>query len=236
MWWLNVGCVVPSSRAAWRRLPRRATRWKQIRAFNSTIDVFYHEMPCHRYSTAVGWPRTFLKLQWEAPHDTCIAKVTSLKPSIMALVCIERRGRRARRRASGRYRIRRYDTCRRGSLRLSLPRVRPGHGMGTPLRARPLPGTGTRRENRCGSSGYRSQPARRTKLTSRNDAPDPDSQIDRGQLLLGSPATVLSQIERIQSRIKPGVLDLHFPDLDRDAIMRAVELLGREVVPAVHAL
>ena len=36
--------------------------------------------------------------------------------------------------------------------------------------------------------------------------------------------------------LDPGVLDLHFPDLDRDAIMRAVEPAGRRILPSVQGM
>ncbi len=65
---------------------------------------------------------------------------------------------------------------------------------------------------------------------------DLQARIDNGQLLVGSPDSVLKQIERVQCTLQPGILDLNFPDLDRDAILRALELFGTRVLPHVHAM
>jgi alkanesulfonate monooxygenase SsuD/methylene tetrahydromethanopterin reductase-like flavin-dependent oxidoreductase (luciferase family) len=86
-------------------------------------------------------------------------------------------------------------------------------------------------------SGYRSQPpAAQSKAIKPRSALDVESQIEHGQLLLGSPATVVAQIERIQAVLQTGVVDLHFPDLDRDGMLRAVELVGRHILPRVQPL
>lgn len=63
-----------------------------------------------------------------------------------------------------------------------------------------------------------------------------ESRIESGELLIGSPDSILSQIERLCERLQPGILDLHFPDLGRDAMLRALELFGGEVLPRLHQL
>jgi hypothetical protein len=63
---------------------------------------------------------------------------------------------------------------------------------------------------------------------------DVEARVERGQLLLGSPNTVRAQTERIKSVLNPGVLDLHFPDLDRDSIMHALDLFGTRVLPRLQ--
>ncbi len=65
---------------------------------------------------------------------------------------------------------------------------------------------------------------------------DVQARIDNGQLLVGSPDSVLKQIERVQGALQPGILDLNFPDLDRDAMLRALDLFGTRVLPRMHEL
>jgi alkanesulfonate monooxygenase SsuD/methylene tetrahydromethanopterin reductase-like flavin-dependent oxidoreductase (luciferase family) len=63
-----------------------------------------------------------------------------------------------------------------------------------------------------------------------------EARIEAGQLLIGSPETIVSQIVRLQTALGPGVLDLHFPDLARDALLSALELFGTRVLPSLHSL
>jgi alkanesulfonate monooxygenase SsuD/methylene tetrahydromethanopterin reductase-like flavin-dependent oxidoreductase (luciferase family) len=85
-----------------------------------------------------------------------------------------------------------------------------------------------------GQSHYRADAAGRRSASTPKSRTDVQARIERGQLLVGSPETVLRQIERIGDRLDPGVLDLHFPDLDREAILRALELFGTRVLPRLH--
>jgi alkanesulfonate monooxygenase SsuD/methylene tetrahydromethanopterin reductase-like flavin-dependent oxidoreductase (luciferase family) len=63
-----------------------------------------------------------------------------------------------------------------------------------------------------------------------------ETRIESGQLLIGSPDTLMCQIERLQVALRPGVLDLHFPDLGRDALLHALELFGTRVLPRIQSL
>jgi alkanesulfonate monooxygenase SsuD/methylene tetrahydromethanopterin reductase-like flavin-dependent oxidoreductase (luciferase family) len=68
----------------------------------------------------------------------------------------------------------------------------------------------------------------RTELTSR---------VDKGQLLVGSPATVLKQIKRINEQLGGvGVLDLVVPSQLGDKTLRNIELLGTKVLPKIREL
>jgi alkanesulfonate monooxygenase SsuD/methylene tetrahydromethanopterin reductase-like flavin-dependent oxidoreductase (luciferase family) len=58
-----------------------------------------------------------------------------------------------------------------------------------------------------------------------------DERIELGQLLVGSPATVLKQIERVRDALGCGILDLIFQPLGRDKTLRSIELFGTEVLP-----
>ena len=62
-----------------------------------------------------------------------------------------------------------------------------------------------------------------------------DERIEQGQLLAGSPATVLSQIQAVQQQLGPGTLDLTFSPVGRDKTLKAIELFGEQVLPRMHA-
>jgi alkanesulfonate monooxygenase SsuD/methylene tetrahydromethanopterin reductase-like flavin-dependent oxidoreductase (luciferase family) len=85
-----------------------------------------------------------------------------------------------------------------------------------------------------GQSQYRTTSVARKPAPQPNTRSDVEARVERGQLLLGSPNTVLTQIERITSVLNPGILDLHFPDLDRDSIMHALDLFGTRVLPRLQ--
>jgi alkanesulfonate monooxygenase SsuD/methylene tetrahydromethanopterin reductase-like flavin-dependent oxidoreductase (luciferase family) len=85
-------------------------------------------------------------------------------------------------------------------------------------------------------SNYRASSASGTGRLPPTGQSDVDTRVERGQLLLGSPDTVLKQIARIKRDLDPGILDLHFPDLNRDSIMHAVELFGTRVLPRMQQL
>jgi alkanesulfonate monooxygenase SsuD/methylene tetrahydromethanopterin reductase-like flavin-dependent oxidoreductase (luciferase family) len=57
-----------------------------------------------------------------------------------------------------------------------------------------------------------------------------------GQLLVGSPDTVLGQIRAIRGELDAGILDLNFLAISRDAIMRSIELFGTKVLPRIREL
>ena len=60
--------------------------------------------------------------------------------------------------------------------------------------------------------------------------------IEQGQLLAGSPETVLDQIRTIQEAIGPGTLDISFQPVSREKSLRAIELFGTQVLPRMHDL
>ena len=92
-------------------------------------------------------------------------------------------------------------------------------------------------------SSYRASSSA-TRTPTRTPAPTPaprgaasvEARVESGQLLIGSPDSVLRQIERVHRALQPGILDLNFPDLDRDAMLPALELFGRRVLPALQAM
>jgi len=57
-----------------------------------------------------------------------------------------------------------------------------------------------------------------------------------GQLLLGSPETVLAQIRSIQAELGAGILDLVFQPMARDKMLASIELCGTRVLPRMHEL
>jgi alkanesulfonate monooxygenase SsuD/methylene tetrahydromethanopterin reductase-like flavin-dependent oxidoreductase (luciferase family) len=60
--------------------------------------------------------------------------------------------------------------------------------------------------------------------------------IELGQLLVGSPETVLAQIRAIRRELDAGILDLNFLAVSRDTILRSIELFGSKVLPRIREL
>jgi alkanesulfonate monooxygenase SsuD/methylene tetrahydromethanopterin reductase-like flavin-dependent oxidoreductase (luciferase family) len=59
-----------------------------------------------------------------------------------------------------------------------------------------------------------------------------------GSLIIGSPQTVTNKLMEIMDRINPGYLHIYgnegaMPHAD---VMRSIELLGKEVIPALHEI
>ncbi|MGH8149597.1 MAG: hypothetical protein ACRETB_06435, partial [Steroidobacteraceae bacterium] len=59
--------------------------------------------------------------------------------------------------------------------------------------------------------------------------------IEKGQMLLGSPQTVIGQIRRIHAEIGAGVLDL-IPGLSGAQALASIERFGTQVLPAMREL
>jgi len=59
--------------------------------------------------------------------------------------------------------------------------------------------------------------------------------IEKGQMLLGSPRTVIDQIRRIHAEIGAGVLDL-IPGLSGPLALASIERFGTQVLPAIREL
>jgi alkanesulfonate monooxygenase SsuD/methylene tetrahydromethanopterin reductase-like flavin-dependent oxidoreductase (luciferase family) len=60
--------------------------------------------------------------------------------------------------------------------------------------------------------------------------------IELGQLLVGSPETVLQQICSIRESLGCGILDLIFQPVGRDKTLKSIELFGRDVLPRIKDL
>jgi alkanesulfonate monooxygenase SsuD/methylene tetrahydromethanopterin reductase-like flavin-dependent oxidoreductase (luciferase family) len=65
---------------------------------------------------------------------------------------------------------------------------------------------------------------------------DFSERIGLGQLLVGSPATVLKQICTIRDALGCGILDLIFQPVGRDKTLKAIELFGTKVLPRMRDL
>ena len=80
------------------------------------------------------------------------------------------------------------------------------------------------------------------KLDSRNIAGVPRPAFRDGALptnFVGSPDTVVQQIQQCRDEVGAGVIDLAFQSAvadDPDGVMRALELFGKEVLPRIHEL
>ena len=60
--------------------------------------------------------------------------------------------------------------------------------------------------------------------------------VDLGAILIGSPDTVVKQIERIHRDLGAGVLDLTIANDLGDKTLRAIDLIGRKVLPRIRHL
>jgi alkanesulfonate monooxygenase SsuD/methylene tetrahydromethanopterin reductase-like flavin-dependent oxidoreductase (luciferase family) len=65
---------------------------------------------------------------------------------------------------------------------------------------------------------------------------DFQDRIALGQLLVGSPATVVRQIRAIREQLPCGILDLIFQPVGRDKTLKSIELFGTRVLPVIHEL
>ena len=63
-----------------------------------------------------------------------------------------------------------------------------------------------------------------------------NERIELGQLLVGSPQTVLKQICAIRDALGCGILDLIFQPVGRDKTLKAIELFGTKVLPRIRCL
>jgi alkanesulfonate monooxygenase SsuD/methylene tetrahydromethanopterin reductase-like flavin-dependent oxidoreductase (luciferase family) len=63
---------------------------------------------------------------------------------------------------------------------------------------------------------------------------DFNERIELGQLLVGSPATVLEQIRSVRDALGCGILDLIFQPVGRDKTLQAIELFGTQVLPCMR--
>ena len=89
-------------------------------------------------------------------------------------------------------------------------------------------------EQAVDAAGYygRDRDGQRSRLLSRGNL---EERIENGQILVGSPDTVVRQIERVKKDLGAGVLDLTLAAQLGDKTLRSIELLGTEVLPRMHA-
>jgi alkanesulfonate monooxygenase SsuD/methylene tetrahydromethanopterin reductase-like flavin-dependent oxidoreductase (luciferase family) len=66
------------------------------------------------------------------------------------------------------------------------------------------------------------------------DRSELDQRIENGQILIGSPDTVLKQIKRIRDELGAGILDLTLIVQSGDKPQRTIELLGEKVLPEIR--
>ena len=61
---------------------------------------------------------------------------------------------------------------------------------------------------------------------------------DADNVIVGSPKTVTEKLSRIIGRLNPGYLHIYGTegDMPHEASMRSIELLGKEVIPALHSI
>jgi alkanesulfonate monooxygenase SsuD/methylene tetrahydromethanopterin reductase-like flavin-dependent oxidoreductase (luciferase family) len=60
--------------------------------------------------------------------------------------------------------------------------------------------------------------------------------IESGQLLVGSPETIVRQIERIRKEIGAGIIDCPLAAQLGDKTLRSIELFGTKVLPRIREL
>ena len=60
--------------------------------------------------------------------------------------------------------------------------------------------------------------------------------IEQGQILVGSPDTVVRQIERIRDTLGAGILDCTLPVQLGERTLRSIELFGTKVLPLIREL
>jgi alkanesulfonate monooxygenase SsuD/methylene tetrahydromethanopterin reductase-like flavin-dependent oxidoreductase (luciferase family) len=65
---------------------------------------------------------------------------------------------------------------------------------------------------------------------------DIDERIETGQLMIGSPDTVLGQAARIGRELGAGILELAFVAPDPELSRRSLELFGTKVLPRMREL
>ena len=90
-------------------------------------------------------------------------------------------------------------------------------------------------EKAVANSGYygRDIDNQRARLQSRGEIKD---RIYKGQVLVGTPETVLKQIKRIRDELGAGVLDLSLGAQLGDKTLKSIELFGTKVLPRMHEL
>ena len=63
-----------------------------------------------------------------------------------------------------------------------------------------------------------------------------DDRIELGQILVGSPDTVLSQMKRIHDEVGVGVFEVIIAVPEHEQVMRSIELFGAKVIPRLKEM
>ena len=128
------------------------------------------------------------------------------------------------------------DRRARGRVRCARPREhgandrRPGTRRGPGLsRANPAADEAATRAGYYG----RDTPRQRSRLHAGGDI---DERIETAQLMLGSPETVLGQVDRLRRELGVGIVELIFIGPAPDQTRRSLELFGTEVLPRMQEL
>ena len=90
-------------------------------------------------------------------------------------------------------------------------------------------------ERAVAGSGYygRDIETQRGRLQSRGEVL---SRIEKGQVLVGSPETVLKQIKRIRDAVGAGIIDVTVASQLGDKTLRSIELFGTKVLPRMREM
>jgi alkanesulfonate monooxygenase SsuD/methylene tetrahydromethanopterin reductase-like flavin-dependent oxidoreductase (luciferase family) len=89
-------------------------------------------------------------------------------------------------------------------------------------------------EKAIAGAGYYGRDGEEQRL--RHHQGDIQQRIERGQLLIGAPDTVVRQVERIHRELRPGILDLALAARLGEKSRKSIELFGSKVLPRLHAL
>jgi alkanesulfonate monooxygenase SsuD/methylene tetrahydromethanopterin reductase-like flavin-dependent oxidoreductase (luciferase family) len=65
---------------------------------------------------------------------------------------------------------------------------------------------------------------------------DINDRIELGQVLVGGPETILSQIKRLHDEVGVGVVELIFSTGEKEKSLHAIQLFGTKVLPRLHEM
>lgn len=89
-------------------------------------------------------------------------------------------------------------------------------------------------------AGYYGRDIAEQRIRSKNRQQETDEQIrgriERGQVLVGSPDTVVEQIRQIHDTLGAGILDLTIAIQHGDRTRRSIELMGTKVLPRIREM
>ncbi len=90
-------------------------------------------------------------------------------------------------------------------------------------------------ESAVAKSGYygRDIDKQRARLQSRGEVRD---RIEKGQVLVGRPETIIAQIKRIKDILGCGILDLSIGAQMGEKTLKSIEMFGKKVIPEIKAI